>query len=234
MLQNQNTMIKHLIILSLFFGINIPNYNSGNSKDSKSSIERYYEYNVITIKQGSMNFGVSDKKPTNSDFYINSNFFKTESTIGLVVMKGKTYNKKVKGGGYFYVKGNKAFVSSKTYPKNADYVSQTILWAFDNGKINTSLLKKSHANRKRYRTLMGQNKSGDIIVISSNMIGFVTIPEIVEFSKKFNLVDGILLDGGTSIDYKFENDLETASFVIPQKNMMGIKQPTTYIYGNYN
>jgi uncharacterized protein YigE (DUF2233 family) len=222
--------------MSLFLGINAPKNDGNELTNNKSLVEQYYEYNVIKIKNGSMTFGVSDNKPKSSDFYINSNFFKTNSTIGLVVMKGKTYNKKVKGGGYFYVKGNKAFVSSKTCPKNTDYVSQTILWAFDNGKVNTSLFKKSHANKKRYRTLMGQNKSGDIIVISSNMIGFVTIPEIVEFSKKFNIVDGILLDGGSSVDYRFKNDSEDVSFSIPSqiKSFMKIKQPTTYIYGNFN
>ena len=83
---------------------------------------------------------------------------------------------------------------------------------------------------------MGQNKDGDIIVISSNRIGFVTIKEILEFSLTLNIVDGILLDGGTSVDYKFSDDNGITTFSsVPHslKNFLEIKHPTTYIYGNF-
>ena len=225
-------MVKYLILF-VFFGFNIP---VTKKSDDGAKIERFYEYNVIKIKNGAMSFGVSSKKPKSSDFYINSNFFNNSSAIGLTIMNGKTYNKRVRGGGFFYVKDNKPFVQSKNCPKNVKYASQTILWAYDNGKINKSLLKRSHANKKRYRTLMGQNKEGDIIVISSNVIGFVTISEIVNFSKKFDIVDGILLDGGSSVDYRFKNNSEDISFSIPSsvKKYLKIKEPTSYIYGNFN
>jgi exopolysaccharide biosynthesis protein len=225
-------MIKYLIVFSIFFGLDVPNASYSNN----SSIDRHYKYNVIKIKKGSMNFGVSSKKPKSADFYINSNFFTNRSEIGLTVIDGKVRNRRVNGGGFFYVKNNRAFVQSKNCPKDVKYASQTILWAYDNGKINKSLLRRSHANKKRYRTLMGQNKSGDIVVISSNVVGFVTISEIVNFSKRFNIVDGILLDGGSSVDYKFKNKSDQVSFSIPStlKKSLNIKEPTTYIYGNFN
>ena len=75
-----------------------------------------------------------------------------------------------------------------------------------------------------------------IIVISSNRIGLVTIKEILEFSLKFNIVDGILLDGGTSVNYKFSDGNATTTFSsVPHslKNSLDIKHPTTYIYGNF-
>ena len=83
---------------------------------------------------------------------------------------------------------------------------------------------------------MGQNKEGDIIVISSNRLGLVTIKEILDFSLKFDIVDGILLDGGTSVDYKFSDDNGSTTFSsVPHtlKNSLDIKHPTTYIYGNF-
>lgn len=228
-------MIKYLIVFSICIGLNTPNLELKDSSN-KSSINRYDKYNVIKIKKGTMSFGVSSKKPVSSDFYINSNFFTNKSAIGLTVIDGKTRNGRVRGGGFFYVRDGNAFVRAKNCPNDVKYASQTILWAYDDGKINKSLLKRSHAKKKRYRTLMGQNKSGDIIVVSSNAIGFVTISEIVNFSKKFDIVDGILLDGGTSVDYKFQNKSDYVSFSIPSvvKKSLNIKEPTTYIYGNFN
>ena len=84
---------------------------------------------------------------------------------------------------------------------------------------------------------MGQTKDGDIIIVSSNRMGLVTIEEIVKFSIKFNIVDGILLDGGTSVDYKFKDNTQTISFMsvpLGLKSPLDIKEPTTYIYGNFN
>jgi hypothetical protein len=183
-----------------------------------------------------MNFGVSETRPVDSNFYINSNFFSDNATIGLVVINGKQRSSRVKGGGFFYVLNDLPHVSPLKCPSRTKFASQTILWGINNGDINHSLIKSKHAKQKRYRTLMGQNKDGDIIVISSNRIGFVTIKEILEFSLTLNIVDGILLDGGTSVDYKFSDDNGITTFSsVPHslKNFLEIKHPTTYIYGNF-
>lgn len=205
--------------------------------DKLTVIEKFVNYNVITIKKGEMDFRVSETKPESSDFYINSNFFTSEDVIGLVVIDGKRKSKRVKGGGFFYVKNGKPYVKSKACPTITEYSSQTILWGIDNGKTNENLFRKKHAKLKRYRTLMGQTKNGDIIVVSSNRMGLVTIEEIVKFSTKFNIVDGILLDGGTSVDYKFKDNSQTVSFMsvpLGLKSPLDIKEPTTYICGNFN
>jgi hypothetical protein len=49
--------------------------------------------------------------------------------------------------------------------------------------------------------------------------------------------EGILLDGGTSVDYKFTDNTNSTSFEsvpIDLKPLFKIKKPTTYIYGNFN
>ena len=185
-----------------------------------------------------MSFGVSEKVPTDSDFYINSNFFTSDANpLGLVVIDGKQKSNRTKGGGYFYVKDGKPYVKSKNSPKITEFSSQTILWGIDNGVLNKNLIKKQHAKLKRYRTLMGQTKSGDIIIISSNLVGLVTISEILDFSSKFGIVDGILLDGGTSVDYKFTDSKSIKTFKsvpLGLKKVFNIDEPTTYIYGNFN
>jgi hypothetical protein len=228
--------IKLLLILILFTSVRSENVYVKNK--SQTSIEEHLKYNVYRIKKGEMSFGVSEKIPTDSDFYINSNFFTSNADpIGLVVVDGKRKNNRTKGGGYFYVKNGKPYVKTKTSPKRTEFSSQTILWGIDDGIINKNLLNKKHSNLKRYRTLMGQTKSGDIIIISSNLFGLVSIPELLEFSSDFEIVDGILLDGGTSVDYKFTDCKLTKTFKsvpLGLKKVFKIKEPTTYIYGNFN
>jgi exopolysaccharide biosynthesis protein len=128
-------------------------------------------------------------------------------------------------------------VSSKKCPKNVDFASQSILWAIDNGVKNKKLFTTNHGKLKKYRTIIGENKNGDIIVISSNRLGLVTIKEIVDFGKNKGMVEGILLDGGSSVDYKFTDNTNLTSFEsvpIELKPLFKIKKPTTYIYGNFN
>jgi exopolysaccharide biosynthesis protein len=184
-----------------------------------------------------MKFGVSTKKPNKSDFYTNSNFFTNKSAIGLVVVNGKKINSKTIGGGYFYVTNGVAHVSSKKCPKNVDFASQTILWGIDNGVKNKKLFKTSHGKLKRYRTIIGENNNGEIMIISSDRLGLVTIKEIIDFAYNKGMNEGILLDGGTSVDYKFSDDKNSVCFEsVPSdlKPLFKIKKPTTYIYGNLN
>ena len=202
-----------------------------------SSIQTNVNFNVLTIKKGEMMFGVSNKKPENTDFYINSNFFtKTNNPIGLVVIDRLRYSNRKTGGGYFYVVNGIPHISAKYCPKMTEYASQSILWVIDDGVENKSLYDTKHGNKNVYRTVMGQNKDGDIIVVSSSRLGFVTIKDIVSYSKSIGMVEGILLDGGTSVDYKFSDDTNEIEFQsIPDivKLNMAIDQPTTYIYGNF-
>ncbi len=196
------------------------------------------DYNVIVMNKEAMKFGVSEGKPENADFYINSNFFKNEGPIGLVVVDGIRKNDRVKEGGYFYVKKGIPYVKAKSCPKMTEYASQTILWAIDNGRVNEGLLKKSHAKLERYRTIMGENDQGQIMIISSSSyLSLVTIEEIINFAIEKGMVEGILLDGGTSVDYKCTNGVESVDFSSVPENLkptFGITKPFTYIYGNLN
>ena len=227
-------MYKFLKIISIFTLFGATSYNG---EIRNTNIISGGLFNVYVIDVDEMEFAVSETKPKNADFYINSNFFTTDADpIGLVVIDRKSKSRRVDGGGYFYVKNGKPYVSSKNCPYMTDYASQTILWGIDNGVVNERLLKKSHANLKRYRTLMGVNKEGDIVVISSNRIGLVTIKELIDFSMEYDLVDGILLDGGTSVDYKFTDEYGTTEFrsvPLGLKGPLSIDEPTTYIYGNF-
>lgn len=202
-----------------------------------SKIQTNDDFNVLVLKKDEMDFGVSNTKPTDADFYVNSNFFtKSNEAIGLVVINRLRESKRKSGGGYFYVVNGKPHVSSGFCPSMTDYASQSILWGINNGIKNESLFNTKHGNESVYRTIIGENNEGDIMVISSNRLGLVTIKEIVEFAENKGMVEGILLDGGSSVDYKFSDDSDEIVFQsVPDivKSAMNINQPTTYIYGNF-
>jgi hypothetical protein len=211
--------------------------SSDNDDQRVSNVMSDSFYNVITIKKDKMTFGVSETKPVDSDFYTNSNFFSNDGPIGLVVVRGEKLNNRSVGGGYFYIKNGKAYVSAKRCPKRVEYASQTILWAIDNGVINEYLLTQNHSKLKRYRTILGEDANGNIVMISSKRLGLVTIKEIIDFAVSKGVTEAILLDGGTSVDYKLTDGDENVSFEsVPErlKPLFEIKKPTTYIYGNFN
>lgn len=228
-----------IILLSfLIFGCFSVNKNFESTNFNGVQIFTESGYNLMIIKKNKMKFGVSEQKPENSDFFINSNFFTNESPIGLVVVDGTRMSKRTKRGGYFYVVDGIPYVRSNFCPKKTQFASQTILWAIDNGSINEELLTKSHAKLKRYRTIMGENSKGEIMIISSSsFFSLVTIEELINFSISKGMIEGILLDGGTSVDYRFSNKLISKEFSsVPEilKPVFGIHKPTTYIYGNLN
>jgi hypothetical protein len=192
----------------------------------------------MIVNKETMKFGVSTKKPKNCDFYINSNFFtKGNVPIGSVIVNGKKISNKVKGGGYFYVKNGTPYVKAKSCPGKVEHSSQSILWAIDNGVKNKRLFKTPSGKAEVYRTIIGENSKGDIMIISSTRIGLVSIKEIVDFAEEQGMIEGILLDGGSSVDYKMsdgKNEITLQSVPSGFKSLLDINEPTTYIYGNFN
>ena len=234
-------MKKLLKISLLLVSVIFLSFTSFKSRDNKTEhkvqITNESNFNILIVNKNHMKFGVSTKKPTKCDFYTNSNFFTNKSAIGLVVVNGKKINSKTIGGGYFYVTNGIAHVSAKKCPKNVDFASQTILLGIDNGVKNKKLVKSSHGKLKRYRTIIGENNNGEIMIISSDRLGLVTIKEIINFAYNKGMNEGILLDGGSSVDYKFSDYKNSVCFEsIPSdlKYFFKIKKPTTYIYGNLN
>ena len=74
-----------------------------------------------------------------------------------------------------------------------------------------------------------------MVISSSYFLSLVTIEEIVNFAKEKGMVEGILLDGGTSVDYKCTNGKDSVGFSSVHdklKPSLGITKPFTYIYGN--
>lgn len=230
--------MKNLIIVTLLSLSGLVALANGQGKSKGAKVKSGNTFNVMIVNKESMKFGVSSKKPKNCDFYINSNFFTKENNpIGSVIVNGKKISNRVKGGGYFYVKNGKPYIKAKSCPGKVEHSSQSILWAIDNGVKNKRLFKTASGKEEVYRTIIGENSNGDIMIISSARMGFVSIKEIVDFAEEQGMVEGILLDGGSSVDYKMndgKNEVSLKSVPSGFKSLLDISEPTTYIYGNFN
>lgn len=194
------------------------------------------KFNIFVFNPDKISFGVSQGKPSDVNFYMNSNFF-NKTSIGLVVVDGKIKTNKVNGGGYFFVKNGTPNISVNSCPGNVEYASQSILWGINNGSPNNRLTKLCHAKIKTYRNMIGKNKYGNIIIVVSNNNGFVTIKEVINQGLELGIVNGVLFDGGSSVDYKYcdnqyKKEFKSLSGLL--KILGNIDEPKTYIYGKLN
>ncbi len=227
----------------LFDLINWSQYNQKAAYSKSSLVKLNHEgdgvqiysnnnFNIFMFDPKKVNFGVSSSRPEGKKFYMNSNFF-NKTAIGLVVEEGVKKSSRVKGGGYFYVSNGNVNVKRGECPKYTDYASQTILWGIDNGEINTSLIQQPHAKKLTYRNIVGKNKNGEIIFIASKFGGTVSIKDVIDEGINQGMVEGILFDGGSSVEYKFDDERYSTSFISlsdTSKKLMKIDKPTTYIY----
>lgn len=191
-------------------------------------------FDIYIFEDRNSKFGVSSSKPKDKRFYMNSNFF-NRNAIGLVVENGVKKSNRIPGGGYFYTLNGYPNISKGFCPKNVKFASQTILWGINKGMKNNFLIHQNHAKVLTYRNMVGKNKKGDIIFIVSNFGGIVKIEDVINEGIKQGMVDGILFDAGSSLEYEFNDGKFCSKFISLShlsKKILGIDEPTTYIYSN--
>lgn len=207
----------------------------GSDKSINTKIVKEGKFDVYHIDNDEMSFGVSMTKPKKSEFFINSNFFSPSGDpIGLVVMDREKHSNRTTGGGYFYVVNGVPHVRVGECPRMTDFASQTLFWGINNGRLNTSLFEKSSSNEVTSRSIIGEDKNGNIIVVSSQ--DGCTIKELVEFASNNGMYEGILLDGGSSTEYKFTDNTSEVNFKSTNsliKDFVGRKEPPVFIYGYF-
>jgi len=190
--------------------------------------------NVLKVPSGTVAFSVSRKRPTDADIYLNSNFFDSRGPIGELIINGKRASKRVKGGGYFFVRGGVAAVSAQVAPKNPTYSTQSLIYGINDGKVNAKLFRKKHSKEPDYRTLVGTDASGDLYIIGSSRTALVTVEAIVNLAKRLGIQEAILPDAGSSVDYQISDGVHQESmkampYVI--KKSLGKQEPKSYIVG---
>ena len=128
-------------------------------------------------------------------------------------------------------------VSAYVPPKGAEYSSQSILVAINDGKVNSALMNRTHAKEPTYRSLIGVDRKGTLIFMASGRGCLVTISEIISRGHGLGLQEAILPDAGSSVDYKFsDGDREVEMKALPGsvKRIMKIEEPKSYIVGQIN
>lgn len=200
------------------------------------------EFDILKFDPKYFEFSVSEGRPNNSDFYINSNFFGVDGTpIGFVVIDGdikssKAENKKGKEiGGYFYVKDGKPYVSREC-ASNPEYSSQThISYGIDNGRLKGIGKSPETTKERRFRNLIGMTKENKIVFIISKTR--ITIDSVLNVGLEYNLETGLVYDGGSSVEYYFnDGGKHTSSFQgwsNTLKFFLGFDSPPIYIAGSF-
>lgn len=207
----------------------------GSDKAINTRIVRDGKFDVYYIDNNEMSFGVSMTKPKKSEFFINSNFFSPDGDpIGLVVMDRTKHSNRSSGGGYFYVVNGVPHVRVGECPRMTEFASQTPFWGINNGVMNTSIFNGSSSNEVTSRSMIGEDKTGNIMVVSSPE--GCSIKELIEYSSSVGMYEGIILDGGSSTEYKFtdsssEIDFKSTNSII--KDFVGRKEPPVFIYGYF-
>lgn len=190
---------------------------------------------IINIRRGAMNFKIANKEPESSDFYINTNFFTNDKPIGEVIIDGERTSKKVARGGYFYVKNGRAYVR-KTRPKGVEYASQSIMMGIQGGRINRYITNLRKSKEKIWRGMLGENDSGDIIVIHSMSLGMISMKQLCEIGVKAGIMNGIVLDGGSSLqslihDHGYLYEYQPVPDLF--KTVAGIHVPFVFVAGRF-
>ena len=197
-------------------------------------VHRNNHFDIFVFDPDEFEFGVSRSRPENADFFINSNFFTKSGNhpIGLVVEDGKKVSSSVRGGGCFFVRRRKPQVSIGSCPSNVRHASQTIFWAIRNGKPNRKLVRDRWSNRKEFRSFIGIDRSGQVVAIVSRLGGIATVGDAVETGLEFGVVDGLLLDGGSSVEYAYSDGAFSSRFralSASLKKLRGIPEPPVFI-----
>jgi hypothetical protein len=230
--------MKTISILSILFLLFSCTKIETTTNVSKTSIvENNSKFNIFRISKNEMNFGVSTTKPEDSDFYINSNFFEEGGqSIGLVVVDGLRHSDRIAGGGYFYVVNGIPHVKVGQCPTMTEFASQSKFWVLNDGVKNQRLLNAESSKVLTERIIIGEDSKGNIMVVGTSDGNSATIEEAIDFAIENGMVEAILLDGGSSVDYKFKDT--SSEYIVKSlpsviKFFGGIDEPPVYICGNY-
>ena len=235
-----STIILSIMMFS-FIGISSSklNLNSKGHLSKKCQLKKLDinggEVFVIKIFKNNMNYKVNNNNSGDVDFYLNSNFFTNTNPIGEVIINNKTINKSVKGGGYFTSDGGQPTISLYNRP-NSEYSTQTKYIGIKNGKLNTNMFVSKLSKWKTYRTLLGKDLNGDLILVHSGRNGILNIEEISKIGKSEGMYNALIFDGGSSIevylkDGNFEHRYHSVSDT--QKKLQKIHKPFVYITGKF-
>ena len=67
-------------------------------------------------------------------------------------------------------------------------------------------MHSSFARIQTYRTLLGKNSNGDLILLHSGDDGLLSIRDICKLGLKEGIINGLIFDGGSSVEIKVKDN----------------------------
>ena len=226
------------IVTTLSFSI-VPSKKTVNSEVSVINaykyINRVCEIGVIKINKNKMNYSVTNRGHKNFNFYVNANYF-GKTPVGEVKIDGKVVNKKNKNGGFFTTNGKTPKFYFNTRPSKLKFSSQTHTVGIINGRVNDRIFNQGWAKIKVHRLMVGEDVNGNIIIIHSRNLGFLTVSEICEIGKKLGVYNGLIFDGGASVEIGLKDGNINYSYQCVgdlTRKLFNVPTPSVFIVGNF-
>jgi hypothetical protein len=163
-------------------------------------------------------------------FYMNANFFTPGGKpLGLAIVNKKRLSSRCKGGGYFYVQDGRPKVS-RACPRMTEFAAQTHLnWGIEEGRASYG---GRQGEELTWRNLVGEDTQGRILILVSGPAGQLSVRDLIDEGKRVGMVNAILFDAGSSVDYAFQSGNCAESFkVLPDLlgELSGYGTPPIYI-----
>jgi exopolysaccharide biosynthesis protein len=238
--------ILSLSLLILFGGYFFYNHNDKNFKSSNCEIRTVNannyvkldgEITIVKINKGKMRYKVTNKDHKDFDFYVNANYFdKNDIPLGEVKINGKNITKKRKNGGFFTTNGMTPKFYFNQRPENVLYSSQTHTPVIINGKLNSVIFNKAWARGRLPRLIVGENKNGDIMILFTVNKCRMSIHELSVVAKKEGVINGLMFDGGASIEVGIKDNQNKYHYQIvndADRLINHVPTPKTFIVGEF-
>lgn len=237
-------LISILLLISTIFG-NIfftRNASSDDFEIKTIDVSKFVttsgNVTILTIKKGTMSYKVTNREHRNFDFYINANYFDIRDIpVGEVKINNKNITRKNKGGGFFTTDGKNPKFYFGNRPKDVKYSSQTHTPVINKGLINKELINRKWTKSRLPRLILGETKSGDIIVLHTRDNCKLSIYELTFIAQKFGVYNGLMFDGGSSIEVGLKSNYVNYHYQIVSdisRKIFNVPTPKVFIVGSFN
>jgi hypothetical protein len=159
------------------------------------------------------------REKANADFVLNTSFYSVENEgLNEIVIDNVKYGGLSRNAsGFFKVIDGKPYAGPRsiflTKKGAATHSCQAFPSVMKDGVIFNYLeTLKANWRYKTYRNLIGTKANGNLVCIVSNEGGLVSVNEISQIAKHYGVVNATLFDGGSALQYSFNDGDYSCSF----------------------
>jgi hypothetical protein len=188
--------------------------------------------NITEFENNCDIFSISQSRPDDSSFYVNANFFdENGDPLRGLIINSDIVSEVTRTGGVFYIDKNGCANVDSIDPFHGEtpYLVQSVLGGIHNGIPDETIVDSQHGRISNYRTLVGQRKDGSIVIVTPGILGLTTAQEILELSVEHGVYEGVLFDGGSSVDVRTSKYNHFRSIPNYIKSRLDIDEPPSYI-----